>query len=352
MHKLSMLIFIFVFLVGCSGPAPTRIAKETATLLPADSADVFAFEQNRRLGHGVNLGNALEAPTEGEWGMTLEAEFFSVIYQGGFDSVRVPIRWSNHAASQSPYLIEKAFFERIDWVVEQAQKNHLAVILNMHHYQEMMDTPKDHRERFLAIWKQIAEHYQNAPDSVYFEPLNEPNGVIGMGETWNSVLAETIQLIRQTNPRRTIIIGPVNWNSISDLKKLKLPEKDRNLIVTFHYYQPFQFTHQGAEWVNGSDSWMGTTWSATSSQKNFITADLDIAYQWAKKNNRPLFFGEFGAYSKADQESRALWTAFIAREAEKRGMSWAYWEFGAGFGAYDRTAKQWIEPIHKALIPD
>ena len=67
-----------------------------------DLADVFAFEQNRRLGRGVNLGNALEAPNEGEWGMTLEAEFFRVIYQGGFDSVRVPIRWSNHAASQPP----------------------------------------------------------------------------------------------------------------------------------------------------------------------------------------------------------------------------------------------------------
>ncbi|MBE0699702.1 MAG: glycoside hydrolase family 5 protein [Anaerolineaceae bacterium] len=284
--------------------------------------------------------------------MTLEAGFFSAIHQGGFSSVRVPIRWSNHAMNQPPYTIEKSFFERIDWVVEQAKKNDLVAILDMHHYQDMMDTPKDHRERFLSLWEQIAQHYQNAPDSVYFELLNEPNGVIGLGETWNSILAETIQLIRQTNPRRTIIVGPVNWNSISDLSHLKLPEEDRNLIITFHYYLPFQFTHQGAEWVNGSDSWLGTTWTSTSAQRKFILADLDSAYQWGIKNHRPLFLGEFGAYSKADQESRVLWTAFVAREAEQRNMSWAYWEFGAGFGVYDRNVKDWVEPIHKALIPD
>jgi endoglucanase len=331
-------------------PAVTRAA--TPTLAPVDPADQFAFEQNRRLGRGVNLGNALEAPTEGEWGMTLEEGFFQIIHQGGFDSVRVPIRWSNHAANEAPYTIDPAFFARIDWVVEQAHKNQLAVILNMHHYQEMMDNPKEHKARFQAIWKQIAERYKDAPDSLYFEILNEPNGAIGLGSMWNKVLAETVQIIRESNPRRTIVVGPVNWNNLSDLSHLELPADERNLIITFHYYQPFQFTHQGAEWVNGSDSWLGTTWTAKSIEKNSVLADLDFAAQWGKTNQRPLYMGEFGAYSKADMDSRALWTDFLARKAELRGMSWAYWEFGAGFGVYDREAKKWVEPIHRALIPE
>lgn len=364
-------LFFIILLVGCAStgtsqapdkkvesennpptaPGPAVSRAPTPTLGEVDPADVRSYEQNRRLGRGINLGNALEAPTEGEWGMTLEEDFFRAIGQGGFDSVRVPIRWSNHAASEPPYTIDPAFFERIDWVIEQALKNDLAVVINMHHYQEMMDTPKEHRARFLAIWEQIAERYKDQPDSLFFEPLNEPNGALGLGSTWNSVLNETIQLIRKTNPGRTIVLGPVNWNNISDLDELKLPEEDRNLIITFHYYQPFQFTHQGAEWVNGSDSWMGTTWTAKSIEKNAVISDIDFAFQWGKANHRPLFMGEFGAYSKADMDSRALWTDFVARKAEARGMSWAYWEFGAGFGAYDREKDQWVNPIHHALIP-
>jgi endoglucanase len=364
MKKVLLILLTTLILTGCIGlkasPKPEKQpeAEKPAvpqapmpTLFPVDPGDVFVYEQNQRLGRGINLGNALEAPNEGEWGMTLEESFFTTIHQGGFHSVRVPIRWSNHAASEPPYLIEKAFFDRIDWVVEQAQKNDLAVILNMHHYQEMMDTPKEHKARFLAMWKQIAEHYQKAPDSVYFEILNEPNGVLSLGGTWNSLLAETVQLIRETNPRRTIIVGPANWNSLSDLSRLELPQQERNLIITFHYYQPFQFTHQGADWVNGSDSWLGTTWTAKSIEKNAVLGDLDFASQWGKTNHRPLFLGEFGAFSKADMDSRALWTDFLARKAEQHGMSWAYWEFGAGFGAYDREAKKWVEPIYHALIP-
>ena len=64
-----------------------------------------------------------------------------------------------------------------------------------------------------------------------------------------------------------------------------------------------------------------------------------------------VFLGEFGAYEKADMTSRAKWTAAVVKEAESRGFSWAYWEFGAGFGAYDRQAKTWREPLMKALIP-
>ena len=55
------------------------------------------FKINTLLGRGVNLGNALEAPTEGEWGVVLKEEYFSIIKQAGFNSIRLPVRWSGHA---------------------------------------------------------------------------------------------------------------------------------------------------------------------------------------------------------------------------------------------------------------
>jgi endoglucanase len=329
---------------------PVTANTSTPTIRPTAVADAYAYAQNQRLGRGVNLGNALEAPTEGEWGMVLEAEFFALIHEAGFDSVRVPIRWNAHAEADAPYTIAPDFFARVDWVLEQAQANELAAVINIHHYEEIMENPIWHKERFLAIWRQMAERYQDQPESVYFELLNEPYSTLA-NTSWNEFAAEAIAVIRQRNPNRTIIVGPGNWNAIDMLPILFLPEEDRNLIVTVHYYLPFQFTHQGAEWVENSDPWLGTTWDGTEAQKMLLERDLDRALKWSQQNARPIFLGEFGAYSKADMDSRARWTAFVARAAEARGFSWAYWEFGAGFGVFDRTAGEWVEPIRNALLP-
>jgi len=61
--------------------------------------------------------------------------------------------------------------------------------------------------------------------------------------------------------------------------------------------------------------------------------------------------GEFGAYSKADMGSRVRWASFVRSEAEKRGISWAWWEFCAGFGVYDKDKKEWRTDLLASLIP-
>ena len=330
-------------------PSPTKTGTSVPLKTPAPQ-DQHAYDQNRRLGRGVNLGNALEAPSEGEWGVMLEESFFKLIADAGFKSIRIPIRWNAHADATPPYTVDPQFFFRVDWAVEQALKNDLAVVVNIHHYNELIEQPQEQRERFLALWDQIAVHYKDYPDTLFFELLNEPNGPLN-SDLLNPLTADAIQVIRSSNPTRTLIAGPAEWFSLNQLASLKLPEGDRNLIVSFHYYQPFQFTHQGAEWVNGSNDWLGTDWEGLFFEKDVLIADLDMALEWSKKNNRPLYLGEFGAYSKADMLSRVRWTEFIARESEKRGFSWAYWEFCAGFGVYDRAASGWNEPILKALIP-
>jgi endoglucanase len=308
------------------------------------------FEQNARLGRGINLGNALEAPKEGAWGVILREEYFQAIADAGFDSVRVPIRWSAHADEAAPYTIDPAFFARIDWVVEQALSRELLVIINIHHYEDIMRHPEEHRERLLALWSQIGEHYQDQPDELLFEILNEPSGSM-RAQQWNPILADALTVIRETNPERNVIIGAPSWNKINTLSQLELPEDDRHIIVTFHYYDPFQFTHQGAEWVVDSEPWLGQTWTGEIMQKRGVEADLNRAVKWGEENNRPLYMGEFGAYSKADMESRALWTSYVARQAEERGISWAYWEFCSGFGAYDPVMGMWREELLEALIP-
>lgn len=54
------------------------------------SAD--GFRVNKILGRGINLGNMLDAPSEGEWGVTLDSAYFPLIKSAGFTSVRIPVR--------------------------------------------------------------------------------------------------------------------------------------------------------------------------------------------------------------------------------------------------------------------
>lgn len=330
---------------------PPAATADTGSPAPAGQPGGLAFERAAALGRGVNFGNALEADFEGQWGVTLQAEYFPMIAEKGFQTVRVPIRWQSHAAETAPYTIDPAFFERIDWIVEQSTANNLNVILDFHHFWQYMENPTGEKARFLGIWQQIAEHYAAAPDSVYFELLNEPQNQVD-GATWNQALAEAITLIRQSNPTRTLIAGPVFWNGLDGLPELQIPAEEQNLIVTIHFYEPFDFTHQGAEWNPEAANWLGKQWTANEEEQFGITYRLGLAAEWAKQNNRPLLLGEFGVYHKADMDSRVRWTEFVAREVERLGMVWTYWEFCSGYGVFDPATGQWREELLRALIPE
>jgi len=159
-----------------------------------------------------------------------------------------------------------------------------------------------------------------------------------------------LAIIRTTNPTRTIVIGPPHYNSIGHLDELDLPEEDRNIILTVHYYSPMDFTHQGATWAGRRDK-TGIEWLGTAEEKATIEGDFGKAQTWAKEHDRPVFLGEFGVYDKAPMESRLRYLKFVTRTAEKLGWSWAYWQFDSDFVLYDVEDDKWIEPIRDALIP-
>ena len=297
------------------------------------------------LGRGINLGNKLEAPTEGDWGAPIEARMLTTIRDGGFATVRIPTRWSAHADTAAPYAIDPTFLNRVVWVLDQSLAAGLMVVLNIHHYDEIFRDPPGQRDRFLALWQQIATRFREYPDALVFEVLNEPHDNL-TAELWNDLLRDALAVIRQTNPDRYVVLGTAEWGGVGAMDRLQLPADDR-LIFTFHYYNPFAFTHQGAEWVTGSDAWLGTRWG-TAQDSAAVRNDFNDVASWAAQHEVPVFMGEFGAYSRAAMDDRVAWTAFVAREAERRGFSWAYWEFDAGFGAY--TDGGWNE-LHDALVP-
>ena len=359
MRRFNFLLSLFVCLAAC-GPAPTQSSQTQLPANPAETATVSsgpnlqpfpdAFSADRSIGRGINLGDALEAPKEGDWGVVIVEQYFELIKQAGFNSVRIPIRWEAHASSFAPYTIDPPFFVRVNQVVNWALKHGLVVILDFHNYPDLMANPPANQARYLALWKQIAGYYKSYPTALLFELLNEPGNQMDAGQ-WNAISSQALKLVRETNPSRNVIIGGVNLNTYDQLKLLELPAEDQHIVATFHYYSPFNFTHQGADWVAGMNQYLGTTWDASAADKSAITSQFDEVAAWAKTHNRPVLLGEFGAYSKADMDSRVRWTSFVARQAENHGFAWSYWEFCSKFGAYDPLAKSWREPLLKALMP-
>ncbi len=317
--------------------------------LPATAQDGETAVESP-IGRCINMGNGLEAPSEGVWGYLIVEEHFDVIAEAGFDTVRVPVRWSAYAEDTYPYTIDPDFMARVTDVVDQALARDLNVILNIHHYEAMMSDPDGHSERLIFLWLQIAAHFVDYPDGLLLEVLNEPNAALD-DEKWNALQPVLVSTIRSVDANRIIVVGGSDWNSLDGLQAMELPDDD-NLIATVHYYLPFQFTHQGAEWVDGAGGWLGTDWGTPAEVEDLAT-DLDTMVTWSEDNGVPLFIGEFGAYSRAEMTERVEWTAAVVSGAEARGLGWCYWEFGSGFGAYIPSARIWRDELKNALLqPD
>lgn len=318
-----------------------------AILLPAALA-ADAFEQNRRLGRGVNIIGYDPIWRSRDQGR-FQQKHFKLLKEAGFQTVRVNLQPFRHMDQQEPWALHENWFATLDWVVDQASRQKLMVILDCHEFTTMGDDVEGNQAKFFAFWRQLANHCRNAPENVVFEILNEPSKQV-TPLLWNQFLKQALAIIRESNPQRTVIVGPASWNAIDLLPKLELPKEDLNLVVTVHYYKPMEFTHQGAPWSDHKHT-TGLEWQGTDAERKAIRTDFDKAAAWAREHNRPLFLGEFGAYDRAPLESRVRYTDAVARSAEALGWSWAYWQFDSDFILWDMKRDAWFEPILHALVP-
>lgn len=327
-------------------PAATvQIESPSASRTAAGSGP--AWKTAARLRRGVNI-----IGYDPLWTDLARARFktrhFGIIKRGGFDFVRVVLQSFGHMDARNR--LDPRWLATLDRVVKEATAAGLGVILDEHDFDICSKDPVACEPKLIAFWTQIAQRHRRAPDTVLFELLNEPHAPLD-GPAWNAMLAKLIPLVRATNPGRTLVIGPTRWNNLEELPGLALPPADRNILVTFHSYEPFRFTHQGAPWAEGMKAVNGVPFTAADEAR--IKADYDKVGAWSKLNDRPVLMGEFGAYDKSGipVADRARYTATVRREAEAHGFPWAYWQFDSDFIVYDIDRDRWVEPIRRALIP-
>lgn len=294
----------------------------------------------------VNMGGALEAPNEGDWGYTIRGRDFQTIANAGFDTVRIPIKWSAHTSQTAPYEIDRQFLRRIDQVTEQALNSGLQVILNVHHYDEVSEDARLHLPRLEAIWEQLIARYAGSSDRVMFEFLNEPHSDMTfkrVDETNRRLLAK----VRAVDPDRWVILGGGQWGTLDGLLGTD-PPYDAYAMVTFHFYDPFEFTHQGAPWAHKQVP-LGQIWGSNADRQS-IARSFGQAARYRDQVGMPMLLGEFGVYHEVPDAERAQWTRYVRQTAERVGFGWCYWDWSTSLGMYDTDIERFDPGMLEALM--
>jgi endoglucanase len=336
-----------------------------------------ACRQARIFMRGVNLGDYLEA---GRWGVTVSVDEFALMRAEGFDHVRVPVGWHRYAGPAPDFALQPEIFAKVDFVITNAAASQLAVIINIHHFNELDRDPAGATRQFIAMWRQIAAHYQSFSNTLAFELDNEPHESATTA-AMNPIYAQAIAAIRETNPQRTLFVEPGSWGNILELSNLMLPPDD-NLIVSVHCYEPFFFTHQGASWAGADAKLAGFVFpgppatplvpdpslklsphilsliekyntlptAANPGSPVAFKSRLEFARAWSDYYGRPVHLGEFGCYVKADAESRARFYAAFRRALDEQKIGWAIWDWSANFRYWDKTNNQPMPGMREALF--
>lgn len=283
---------------GASADGTAAASKPAPSSTPTRYTPAVAFRPTTgasiAMGKCVNMGDHLDAPTEGAWGRPIVDSDFAMIKKAGFDSIRLPVRWSAHALASAPYTIDPAFLARVRHVVGVARAAKLNILLNIHNYEELAKDPDAHAERFAMLWKQIAAAFAEVPEkNLSFELLNEPHGALDDGKLL-AILTPALAQVRATNPTRPVVIGGSHYSGVPSLATLQLPD-DPHLVVTVHSYEPFDFTHQGATWLApGRVPPLGRSFGSPADLAA-LDASLATVRAYMQRTGRQVVLGEYGA---------------------------------------------------------
>lgn len=326
----------------------------TASLLAlASTAPAQAAPAPLPVGTCINMGNSMEPETENGWGgKPIAADDFKRIKAAGFETIRLPVRWHKQSSNTPPYTIDAAWLDRVTEVVDAALDADLNVILNSHHFDPLYADPAGTKAWHAGVWKQIAARFADRPDeTLWFEIENEPHNKL-TNDNLLATLSPALAAIRASNPTRAVIIGGQDWSSIDSLATLELPD-DVNIHPTFHYYAPFDFTHQGASWTGDAMPPVGRTYG-TSADAALLKADVAKLTAYIKRTGHTPFMGETGAYDQHIGPRQRIQYHTAVREAfAPTGVGICAWAYTNTFPFWDQQTGKWLPGMLGAMgLPD
>ena len=353
---------------------------------PQSMSDKTAFDyfHDEGLLVGWNIGNSLDAYVSGRasetgWGNPkINQTLLNGVKQAGFNLVRIPVTWMGYIGPAPDYHINEKYIERVAEVVDMAHRAGLKVIINLHHDGSTVkgrdngwlsinkaraseDGYKEVTFKFVRVWKQIAEYFKNYGDWLIFESMNEiHDGNWGWGSDsaqssqydivneWNRLFTKVVRDTGSNNAARFLVLPgycTVAKHTVANYFWLPPDSVPNKQIVTFHYYEPSEFSIEGKR-----SSW------GTDGEKQKVENDFAPFKGKYIDNNIPVIIGETGAALQPHPDDKAVETqarqsrinyiTHIFVTAKKYGLVPIYWDNGAirgngeKYGLFDRMTGQ------------
>lgn len=284
---------------------------------------------------------------------------FSNIKSLGCDVIRLPINLHFMTDGAPDYTLDTLFLGILDQAADWAEELEIHLILDNHTFSPSVDTDPAVRDVLLKVWSQMALHFKERSGYIHYEVLNEPHGI--SDAVWNNIQQEVVNEIRKFDTDHFIIIGPASWNSYNNLNRM--PEyEDEKLIYTFHFYDPFLFTHQGASWVDPSmeevkdipypydpdsmpeppaslvGTWVGNAYNSYPFEGTFqkMKELLDKAVTFRDEKGVPVYCGEFGVLiGNSIDEYRIGYYDSLISCLDSLEIPWTMWDYQGGFGLFE-----------------
>jgi endoglucanase len=321
---------------------PWSSSASRAATTPAPTASLSGAPPGRCMG----VGGLEQHPAEGQWdyGRKIEQADFARLRAAGITSVRIPFNAEMRADAAGR--VDPAFLARIEQVTGWALDAGLTPVLAYFADEKLHSDPDIHEPRTLAVWRSLAARWANLPPQVMFEAVNEPHEATN-GARGDLLNARILAEIRRTNPTRTVVLNPGRWANVQGLQEMRLPA-DPNLVVAVHYYSPWPFTHQGADWNPNAPAVGSQHWPTPEGVRE-LEADMAAIRAWRDRTGVPVWIGEFGTHPKISVEQRAAWTRDVRMAFETAGLPWCYFSYTPSFQVWDYQTRRWIGPIFTAL---
>ncbi len=287
----------------------------------------------------------------------------------GFDHLRLPVDEEQLFGEDGT--IDKETMNLVHNVIGWCKNNNMKVIFDLHIIRShnfgndnnpLWAEDDKERDKLMDMWKKIDnELKQYPPQLVAYELLNEP--IAPDYSQWNSLVSRFIAQIRETDSRRVLVIEANSWGNVGNINLLNIPANEQNMILEFHFYEPYLLTHYQASWTDFKDfkqpgdklhypgelvpkefydaltpdeQKLVDPYKHTYS-KETIQQDWQKAIDFAKEKGLKLYCGEFGCLPNCGQTNRLAWTEDIVDLCLKNDIAYSYWEYNNIFGFADRN---------------
>ncbi len=337
----------------------------------ADSLSALKFAEN--MGIGWNLGNSLDAYSDGKgnetsWGNPQVSEkIIKAVKNAGFDTIRIPVTYMGRIGDAPDYNIDSQWLDRVYEVANTALNNDLYVIIDIHHdgngkasegawIDITQDDQTEMQNKFEAVWKQISEKFKNCSDKLIFESMNEINdgtydqptssggqALYDSVNSLNQIFVNTVRKSGSENSDRYLLIPGYNDNIQYTIDGFTMPTDtvDDKLMISVHYYDPYQFTLE----ENKNATGWGANHSGNTSgwgDESYVDEKFELLKSKYIDNGIPVIIGEYGAADKNNDADRASYLGYVTKAAIKRNIVPIYWDNGNsadyGFALFDRNS--------------